>query len=159
MPGSATLGSNLVDSLLSVVDDLRGSLHPAMGVRQWRVFVRLRTWSGGRVGAGSPTDVDTELLPQPLVESDDRYLAVESGGLDEMGSIMLSEISLTYTEDELDGGSNVAGREVLYVLSDALGGQALSDRLYQLMEPPKPDRVKTIGWVVKLRRSTEDGCP
>ena len=156
MAGSATIGTNLVDSLLSVVDDLRGSLHPDMGVRQWRVFRRTRTWSGARRGAGTFTDVDFEILPQPLVrvdansaQTDKLRYELQQAGLNEEGGVALSEISLTYTEDELTGRPIADNAEVFYVLRDA-HGQEIRDRYYTLAEPPMPDRVKTIGWLMKL---------
>lgn len=157
MPGSATLGTNLVDSLLTMVDDLRGSLNPDMGVRQWRVFVVRRTWAGGAPGVGSYSDVETELTPQPLVKSYDLQWQPIPAGMNEQGNIMLHEVSLTYTEAELSP-PYVAGSELFYCLRDAQG-QAIRDRYYQLMEPPKPDRVRTIGWLVKLKVVTVDGCP
>lgn len=156
MGGSATLGTNLVDSLVSTVDDLRGSLNTAMGTRQWRVFTRQRTWSNGRVGDGSAIDVDTELTPAPRVRADNLYRQPIPAGMDEMGDIVIDQVSLTYTEAELAGGPGTAGVEWFIVLKDAQG-QATADRLYQLKEPPKPDRTKTIGWVMRLQRSTDTG--
>lgn len=157
MGGSATIGTNLVDSLLGMVDDLRGSLNPDMGVRQWHVYTRRRTWSGGRVGTGTATDVDTELTPQPLVEANDLFLQPIPAGMDEMGTVVISEVSLTYTEAELTGKPLLAGQEWFIVLKDAQG-QAIKDRVFQLAEPPKPDRVNTIDWKLKFKLSTDDGC-
>lgn len=157
MPGSAALGTNLVDSLLSVVDDLRGSLHPDMGVRQWRVFVVRRVFASGVVNEGSSVDNLTEILPQPLVSDYGLKYELTPAGLDEGGEIALSEVSLTYTEDELDP-SGVAGTQVIYLLRDA-HGQSIKDRYYVLISPPKPDRVNTIGWMLRLRLLSEDGCP
>lgn len=127
-----------------------------MGVRQWRVFTVRRTYPSGTVGEGSFVDTEAEILPQPLVASNDLFDQPIPAGLDEMGSITLTEVSLTYTEAELKLPF-VAGSETLYVLRDA-HGQQIAPRYYQLMEPPKPDRVKTIGWILKLKVVTMDGC-
>lgn len=157
MAGSATLGSNLVDSLLGTVDDLRGSLNTDMGTRQWRIYVVRRVWSGPRVSEGTYTDTLTELTPQPLVSSDDRFRQSSPAGLEEDGAVTLSEVSLTYTEDELKP-SPAANEEILYLLRDA-HGQSIADRYFVLAEPPKPDRVNTIGWIMRLRQVNVDGCP
>lgn len=127
-----------------------------MGVRQWRVFTVRRTYTSGTVGEGSFVDTEVEILPQPLVASNDLLSQPIPAGLDEMGTITLTEVSLTYTEPELKLPF-VAGSEAFYVLRDA-HGQLIAPRYYQLMEPPKPDRVKTIGWILKLKLVTMDGC-
>lgn len=157
MPGNATIGTNLVDSLLGMVDDLRGSLNPDMGVRQWRVFVVRRAWSNGRVGEEPYTDTLTELSPQPLVQSYDLYNKPSPAGIDESGTVLVSEVSLTYTESELRPTAG-AGEEIMYLLRDA-HGQGIADRYYVLAAPPKPDRTDSIGWILKLQLVTVDGCP
>ena len=156
MPGSATIGDNLVDSLLEVVDDLRGDLHPAMGVRQWRVYTVLRTWSGTEVGDGTKTDTETQILPQPLV-SYDLANKLTPGGVDDDGIVTLSEISLTYTEAELVGPTLAANQEWFFVLRDA-HGQGMPDRYFGVKDPPKPDRIQTIGWIVRLIRQNVEDC-
>jgi hypothetical protein len=156
MPGSATLGANLVDSLVGVVDDLRGDLHPAMGVRHWRAFTVTRSFPSGEPGDGTFSDVETEILPQPLV---DWGLSnrVEPAGLNESGDCTLTEISLTYTEAELVGAHLGDGQQFFWVLREG-HGQAMKDRYFTVKEPPHPDRVKTIGWVIKLFRQQIEGC-
>ncbi len=156
MPGSATIGTNLVDSLLGMVDDLRGSLNPDMGVRQWRVYVVRRVWSDGRVGEGTPADTLTELTPQPLIQSYNLFYEISPAGLDESGTVIASEVSLTYTEDELQPSPGV-GEEILYLLRDA-HGQSIADRYFVLSAPPEPDRTNTIGWILKLKEIQVDGC-
>lgn len=155
MPGTATIGSNLVDSLLEMVDDLRGSLHADMGVRHWRVFRVVRSWDGGRRGEGARTVAELEITPQPLVTYDLRN-EVTAQGVDEGGYVHLTEVSLTYTEAELY--PRVAPhQELLYCLREA-HGQATADRLFTVASPPAPDRVDTIGWVLKLARADVEDC-
>jgi hypothetical protein len=156
VPGSATIGTNLVDSLLGTVDDLRGSLNTDMGTRQWRVYVVRRVWSGERRGEGTSSDTLTELTPQPLVGPNDLFYTSSAAGLEEDGNVTLSEVSLTYTEDELNP-SAAANEDVFYLLRDA-HGQSIADRYFTVSEPPKPDRVNTIGWIVRLKQATVDGC-
>ncbi len=156
MAGSATLGDNLVDSLVDVVDDLRGDLHPAMGVRQWRVYTVRRTYAGEEAGDGPFTDVETEILPQPLV-SYDLVNELTPAGIEDAGTITLSEVSLTYTEAELDGSVLLPTQQWYYVLRDA-HGQEMRDRYFGLKDPPRPDRINTIGWIVKLIRQHIEAC-
>jgi len=157
MSGSATIGDNLVDSLLSVVDDLRDSLHRDMGVRQWRLIVQRRIWDGGRRGEGEYTTAETEILPQPLIMDPQLRYTLTVAGLDEDGVIACTEISLTYIEAELTGRPILDNEDIIYVLRDA-HGQGIPDRFYTLNAPPYPDRIDTIGWVVQLRRVDVDEC-
>jgi hypothetical protein len=156
MPGSASIGTNLVDSLLEVVDDLRDGLHTDMGVRQWRVYTRRRTWSGPRRGEGAKTDVDIQIEPQPFVSYDLRY-ELDAAGIDERGEVTLTEVSLTYTEAELTGRPLLDNEEWYFILRDA-HGQEMADRWFVVAAPPSPDRVSTIGWVVRLRRVDVEDC-
>lgn len=49
---------SLRTSLLSRIDRIRG-IPGQLGLRQYSVMVRVRTWSGARVGLGTKTDTDT----------------------------------------------------------------------------------------------------
>lgn len=156
MPGSASIDTAvLVDDLLGVIDDVRGDLHPALGVRQYRVFTVLRTWDGEERGAGIFTEVEDELLPQPLVEAfvdslNDRLLAA---GLDEAGYIRLRELSLTYTAAEIKGPVLAPNQEWLVRLRDAYGqGEPQRDFTVKGLYP---DRIKDIGWTVSLSRASD----
>ncbi len=155
MPGSATIGTNLVDSLLGMVDELRGDLHTAMGVRQWRVFRVTKTWTGPRRGEGTASTVELEITPSPLVSQDLRNQLTPQG-LDEAGALYVSEVSLTYTEDELAPVAT-ALQEILYVLRDA-HGQSIQDRTFYLTAPPLPDRTDSIGWILKMARISVEDC-
>lgn len=50
----------LRDVLLPIVESIR-AIPGELGLRQVQVFLRLRTWSGARVGMGTKTTVDTEI--------------------------------------------------------------------------------------------------
>lgn len=154
MPGSATLGTNLVDELVGdVVDSLRDDLHTEFGVRAFRVYTVRRAWTGRRVGEGRKTDVVTEITPQPAVHRWDGFeLELAQCGLDEIGEVRLSEVSLTYTYDELTGGALPDNVQWFIRLSEA-HGQLNPDRYFVFTRPPYPDREKTLGWVLWLRAS------
>lgn len=154
MAGSATLDADvLVDSLVPTVDQLRDELHAAFGVRHFRVHVVQRTWSGLLPGLGTFTDTEVELTPRPLVEPFTAFTyKLEPCGLLEAGYIKISEISLTYTEDEL-GAPDAPQENVQYLWKLSEGhGQSTATRYFALKDPPYPDRIKNIGWQVRLVR-------
>lgn len=159
MPGTATLDSDvLVDDLLTdVVDGLRAELHPAFGVRAFRVFTVARAWSGGQVGRGDPTDTVVELDPQPLVHSFAGLMRTqEPCGFDIAGAVKLTEVSLTYTQAELLACEAPAGTEYLIRIDEA-HGQAQASKYFTHAKPPYPDRIQDIGWVLWLEL-VEDEC-
>lgn len=153
MAGSAILGTNLVDSLVGVIDDIRGQLHPSLGVRRFRVYTVTRTYGGER-GVAPFTDVLFELDPQPKVENYVTYTTIrtelEPCGIDEAGMIILTEISLTHTEAELVGPpADPMQQDFFYKLTDA-HGQSIRDRYFQPVSPPYPDVSSGMGFCLKL---------
>jgi hypothetical protein len=151
MAKDAILGSNLVDDLVPTVDALRSELHDAFGVRQYRVYTVLRTWSSGITGDGVASDVETEITPKPLVEFYPPGLTYEMDqcGITEAGRVKVREISLQYAEAELVGPTLVNGQEWFIKIADAQG-QAIQDRYWVLSRVPAPDRIEDIGWVMEL---------
>ena len=160
MAGTAVLGSNLIDSLASsLIDELRGALHPVFGVRQFNVYTVLRTWTGrrGDKDAGGYTDIETLLEPQPKVEPYKTEMRLKPCGISDAGVVQLREISFTYTERELTGvyGSTGAAltnkQEWLYKITDAYG-QGIEDSYWVVSTRPYPDREKTMGLTMELRK-------
>ena len=152
MPGTAILDPNvLVDSLVvDVIDGLRGELHPPFGVRAYRVFTVLRTWSGLSVGEGSSNDVEAEILPQPKVEPfTELEFRQQPCGLDEAGFVTLSEVSLTYKHSELLF-TPAMNQQWMMKIAEA-HGQAQPARYFVHTRPPFVDREKTMGWLCWLR--------
>lgn len=147
----ARLGTNLVDSLVTTIDSLRTALYPDFGVRQWNVDLVRREWSGSGRGDGTVSVLSTtRLKPMPLVLGVvDKEL--QPYGLDEEAEVLLKEVSLKLTEEELTGGDLSAVEEFFYKISDA-HGQQLGARYYVLTQTPFPDREKDIGWILRLRR-------
>jgi len=157
MPGTAILDPDvLVDSLITdVIDGLREDLHPQFGVRAFRAFTVLRTWSGRIPGDGAVTEVETEIRPQPLVKEwggSGLHRTLEPCGLDEAGSVTLAEVSLTYTEAEIMGPALARNQQWFWRLAEA-HGQATRTRDFLIDKPPYPDRIKDMGWAVYLRRA------
>lgn len=159
MPGSAILDPDvLVDDLVTdVIDGLRSELHPAFGVRAFRVFTVVRTWSGGAVGRGTSSDVEVELDPQPLVHP---FTSLrrdqEECGFDMAGAVKLTEVSLTYTQAELLACEAPEGAQHLIKVTEA-HGQLQGTKYFVHKKTPYPDRVKDMGWVVYLEL-VEDDC-
>jgi hypothetical protein len=157
MSGSATLDPNvLVDSLVpDVIDGLRRELHPLFGVRAFDVSLVTRSWSGGEIGRGDPSDTEVLIDPQPLVHPfSSMDFEMEPCGLDEAGWVKLTEVSLTYTHDELLAGAALDGVEHLIKISEA-HGQGQPDRFFVHKRPPYPDRIKDMGWVLYLEVATQ----
>lgn len=158
MPGTATLTANLVNELAVVADDLR-ALYGEFGVDQWSVWRCTRSWSGTRRGEGSlGSETATQILPTPRIGWADGSgrirFDLHPGGLEEAGQIVLTEISLTYTEAELSGQTATATQEVYYKLVDAQGN-GMATRYFVVHRPPVPDRDKGIGWILTLNARTD----
>ena len=151
MPGSATLGDNLIDDLVETVDELRADLYEDFGVTQFAVYLVRRTWNGGQRNEGVASRSETLMDPTPLFVDENKWRLM-SHGRDEVGDAALMEVSLTYTEAELSGGTIADNEEFYYKLVD-LRGQGHPDQFYTVAESPTVDRERNIGWMVKLRRA------
>ena len=159
MSGSATLDPNvLVDSLVGVIDGLRGSLHPAFGVRPYRLYTVRRTWSGDMAGEGSFTDVEVEIAPQPRVLTWDGYdFDLTKVGVDEKGEVKVTEVSLTHTHADLVGPT-LSDNEQWFIKLVEANGQGNPPRYFTHAKPPFVDREKDMGWVLWLRSVNVPGC-
>lgn len=151
--GSAVLDpATLVDSLVpDVIDGLREELHPAFGVRAYRVYRVIRSWTGKVAGEGTFTDEAAEIRTQPRIEMWDGFRFVQmTCGIDEAGEIRLSEVSLTYTEAQLTAQPLRKNQDVFLAITEA-HGQGSSTQLFAHTKPPFVDRERTMGWMIYLR--------
>jgi hypothetical protein len=151
MSGNASLDpANLIDSLVGVIDDLRGDLNAAFGTRPFRCFTVMRSWTGQEQGEGDYSDVVNELIPAPRVRFWDGYKWVMTPlGTHEDGTIRIDEVSLTYTYDDLSPQGLRLNQQFFYVLAEA-NGQGQANRYLKQSKPPFVDREKTIGWICDL---------
>ncbi len=146
----------LADELVSVTDEIRGAVHGALGTRPYRVWVVRRSWSGGRRGVGEPVDTETELLPPPRVRrSPQLEKRLRPAGPEEEGDITLTEVSLTYSEDELYPAARTENAEFFYRLDEGHGHDA-RPRFFVPREPPQARRGDSqrdaIDWRIELRQ-------
>lgn len=153
--GEAVLDESvLVDSLVpDVIDGLREELHPEFGVRAYRCYRVIRTWTGRTAGEGTMSEVTAELRPQPRVQVwDGMRWAQAACGIRELGEVRLSEISLTYTEAQLTGrGLGLDKNQELFIGIAEGNGQGTQPRLFGHTAPAFIDREKTMGWMLYLR--------
>jgi hypothetical protein len=94
----------LVSRLIPTVDKIR-QLYTDLGLRTYRVFLVVTDWSGGERGRGTMTELArTEILPTPRVDGVTGVSQIlHATGLEEEGSISVSQISVKYSEDDLLG--------------------------------------------------------
>lgn len=158
MPDSNLQKKSLADALVGVVDDVRRSVHGALGTRSWKVAIVERTWSGGVRGEGAENRVLRWLDPVPKVErvSRDR---MGPAGREASGSVVLTEVSLSYTEAELDPKPSRGG-EVAYALVEAKGQQRKT-RWFVIAAPPYARRGDNeddnIDWYIVLNETSDMG--
>lgn len=150
--------SLLADALVDVVDDIRRSIHGALGTRVWEVSIVTRRWSGDTRGVGTPTVSIVTLDPDPKVErvSRDR---MGPAGREAAGSVVLTGVSLRYTEAELQGSPDER-TEVAYRLREK-HGQRKDDRWYVLAASPRTRRGDSPGdctdWYIILTETSAMG--
>lgn len=94
--------ASLVEDLGEVADDLR-QLNTDFGLRPYRLFSVVSRWTGGSKGRGTQVLVqETEFLPTPEVANVDRLAGqLGSAGLNEVGTIRVTELSPRLTEDDI----------------------------------------------------------
>ena len=151
--GAATLDQSvLVDSLIvDVIDGLRDELQPAFGIRAYRVYRIIRTWSGTVPGDGTFADDAAELRPQPKVAVWDGFRFREDpAGLAAAGRVRLTEVSLQYTGAQLD--PVLADNQELLIALGPANGQGQAIYLFTHAQPPYVDRERDLGWVVNLTK-------
>lgn len=153
MAGSAILGANLVDRLAPLADRMR-ALEDRLGLRQYAVSRVHRRWTGARRLDGDPIYLLDELIdPTPEVRLSPSGLEYRPapGSRMEEGQLELHQVSLTYTEEELRGPALDVTDEWFYRIVDKRG-QLWQARRFVLASPPVPDRVREMGWILRLSR-------
>lgn len=145
--------------LIACVDEARQCVAD-IELNPFRTFLVTITWDGGRVGSGTPSTVEDEILPPPTLISDDLRSQLRPSGLDEEQSIRLSGITRTRAEQELYDPDAVdrTNEKFLYKIIGARVADGLRARYYVPSEPPELNAGPKIGnqlsncWTVRLRR-------
>jgi hypothetical protein len=155
MPSATFIAGVLTDDLVELADDVR-AIYTELGARPFRTFVVRRTWVGPRAGEGAMTEVATEILPRPAVLVAGLRGDLRPAGLDEEGDIVVSEISLRWTEPELYSPTLTDVQRHMFRIDDA-HGQGVRSRFYVPTRPPTPirgdsDRPDVLSWSIELRR-------
>lgn len=175
LPGSCTCGGpqrftrpdalsardSLARRLVCVADELR-DLYTSFGLRPYVVRIIRTRWTGGARGLGEEyVTHQREILPTPRISDLSSLTQVlHPIGLDEHGSIQLSEVSGRYTEDELRGldsdGTPPAEDEQTYyeVEFPRVDSQPGERRRFFLRSAPmyQSDRFQ---WTLTLERAHE----
>jgi hypothetical protein len=161
-PTKMDLGNTLAQKLIPVADNIR-NLFTRFGLRPYKIAIVRVRWSGGRRGRGVPTVVSsTALLPTPMVQDLSTLVEVASPvGLDETGAIVVSQISGSYTDDDLrftsaEGQPPGPDEEVFYEIEyPQPGGNDSIRRRFYIRGAPYYD-ANQFQWTVRLERANED---
>ncbi len=146
-------GGSIVEELGEVVDDLR-QLYTDFGLRPYRVFSVVVSWSGGEIGRGLPKVAsEQEILPTPEVDLRAMRTDMKTGGKVEGGSATLREVSPRFTEDDIELLFHVqplpAGCQgFVEVQHDRRDG--LTKRRRFVVRGPAQRNVETFEWIVPL---------
>lgn len=152
--------SSLARLLEGPADKLR-NIFTLVGMRPYVVRLVRTRWTGGARGHGPEVIVDdnVQILPTPLlVDLSGLQRVISPVGADERGSLMLTEISGCYTEEQLRGLSDDGKEippdigffyEVEFLRPDGKEGER---RRFSIAGPPEyvPDE---FGWRVRLERA------
>lgn len=130
--------SGVIASLLPSVDAILG-IRDSIGAVIDTVYLYTRTWSGSTVGAGTPTDTKTQMLPSPCLKNYAQDLRLKEGGEVKAGDIILKSVSQnSYTEANLDGSSAGMNIEKFFLVGN---------KLYQVINVKK----RYVTWDVQIR--------
>ena len=154
--------NTLARKLISTVDKLR-NLRVKFGLRVYEVHLVRTRWTGGLRGSGEEYVVSDEaILPVPLIgEINGLTETLQSVGLDEIGTLILTEVSGRYTEDYLRGtgpdGSPLAADETVYyeIYFPPVPGGTAQRRRFQLRSAPGYVAGK-FQWTLALERARQD---
>jgi hypothetical protein len=165
------LSNTLARKTIAVVDKLR-DLNTRLGFRPYEVRVVRTRWTGGERGLGQEVTIWEEpILPTPLISSlDGVQRIVNIVGLDEVGSVKLSEVSGRYAEGYLSGVDDQGNPqdpdtqfffEVVFPTPGSVSDHAPRRRFFPV-SAPSYDSSK-FQWTLTLQRShvdrRNDGSP
>jgi hypothetical protein len=153
--------ATLARDFIELADDLRDLL-TQFGLRSYRVSTLRIQWSGGKRGKGTPTIVEERpILPTPKITALDGLLGViQNVGLDETGSLEVSQISGTYSEDQLrgfdsDGTGIPPDQEFLWEVEFfPTEGPSKKRRFFPKTAPNY--KAGALQWTIRLEKANDD---
>lgn len=156
------LSRTLASCLIPVADSVR-DIYTQLGLRTYSIKIIRTSWSGGRRGVGIEyIKEQLDVLPTPKISSMDEITEVlQPIGLDELGSIRLSEISGRFTEDELLGripnGIPIDKDEQVFYEIEFPRADGISGVKRRFVPRSAPYyEASTLQWSVRLERTRED---
>lgn len=132
----------LRDDLEPIIDQTRQIIED-LGFRPYVVKVITRTWDGGEIGSGSPENEELEIEPSPKVSYPTPNMMYKSGGSILEGDRLVTKISRSYTQEELDGGTLADNVELIWTVND---------EEYRLVREPQK---KNLEWQCLLRKMAQ----
>lgn len=156
---------SLANRLAPRIDRIR-QIATNLGTRPYRVFLTWTTWTGTERGEGYEQVVRrTEILPTPLVASLDRLALTQfAAGTLPMGSVQVTEVSATLTEDLLTGrwvpepheDEVPPPKDFFYeVVEDGRGDPEPVRWRFRLMSKPFRD-AENVQWKLLLEKEDPD---
>ena len=144
--------STVVDRLVTPIDNIRSKLAEQIGHRPWTVRLVWTEWSGGSRGQGTESIASTLTLDPPpnLRGQADRELTLT--GLQEQGTLDVSEVSLALSAEQLTGGTLGVQQDFYWEIDFGDG----TWRRYVVASQPMKDIEGSFGWRLTLRRC--EGC-
>lgn len=149
-----------VGELGPCVDRIR-DIYTKLGTRTYTVKMVKTRWSAGQRGDGVEEMVEeTIILPTPKITSFVDLDALITGvGVTEMGGVRLSQVSMSFTEDELAGrsldGSPLPIDQNFYYEIEFFSNGARILRRFTVDGVPSLEPLK-FHWTVKLKKADED---
>lgn len=142
---------NLIDKLINKVDTIRQAAANKFGLPAFDMYRVIRTWTSGIIGDGAFTDQIDVMYPTAEVtfKGGDKF---EHGGRFDDRTMMVKEISLTYSENYLRGDPKTAGQECFYKMVER-NTQGKDTTYWVLNAQPSINRGN-INWELSFRRYT-----
>lgn len=154
---------SMLGELMECVDCIR-QIPVELGARPYRVFLIWTRWSGEERGEGVESLIrEEEILPVPKIqEMASVQLQLLDIGMDEQGSLQVSQISPRYTENQLLGrnpdGSGIADNETFSweVRLDKGDVSDLKKRRRFMVKGVPSFKAESLQWSVNLIRAGSD---
>ena len=113
---------SMITDLIANSDAILG-IRQALGAEKHTAYLLTRTWAGGEIGEGAPTDAIEAITPAPNLQEYPHDIAERTGGKIEQGTIKLKMVSKkNYTREvlNLENPTRNKGLEKFYYINEKL---------------------------------------